>query len=351
MDFMELALRLGKKANPYPNPRVGAVLVRDGKIIGKGHHRKPGLPHAEIEAIKDAKKRGNAVEGATLYVTLEPCSHINKRTPPCTDAIIKNKIGKVVFGMKDPNPFVRGAVVLKKHGIAVRGPVARKKAEKINREYLELVGKKPFVAIKMAMSADGKTATRTGDSKWISCPESREYVHRLRAEYDAVMVGAGTVKRDNPRLSARIMGARDPLRVIVDGRLSIPLTSRVVKKGTVIAVSEKAPKKKVVEAVKKGAGVLFVGKDSVDIKELVGSLGAMGVKKILIEGGSGLNASALEAGAVQRIYLFIAPKIIGGDDARGVIGGRGIETMKSALEAKKMTYQKSGRDILLILDL
>ncbi len=351
MDFMEKALGLAKKANPYPNPKVGAVLVKDGKVIGQGYHRKPGKPHAEIEAINDAKKKGHSVRGATLYVTLEPCSHKNKRTPPCTEAIVKNRISRVVFGMKDPNPLVRGAKILERHGVAVRGPVAQKKAEKINKRYLELAMRKPFVAIKMALSADGKTATRSGDSRWISCPESREFVHKLRAEYDAVMVGAGTVRNDNPRLTARIRGAKDPLRVIVDGRLSIPLDSKVVRKGTIIAVSEKAPKKKVLEAVKKGAAVFVSGKDMVGIRELVSNLGMMGVRRILIEGGSGLNASALEAGVVDRLYLFVAPKIIGGREARGVVGGLGAKTMKNALEAKKMTSRRSGRDILLILEL
>lgn len=351
MDFMERALHLAKKANPFPNPRVGAVLVRDGEIIGQGYHKKAGKPHAEIEAINDAKRRGHSVDGATLYVTLEPCSHKSKRTPPCTEAIVKNKIGKVVFAMRDPNPLVCGAKILKKRGVAVKGPAAQRKAEKINREYLELVRRKPLVAIKMAMSADGKTATVSGDSKWISCKESRELVHKLRAEYDAVMVGAGTVKRDNPRLTARTKGARNPLRVVVDGRLSIRLDSKVVRKGTIIAVSEKAPKKRVLEAVGKGAGVLVCGKEAVDIRELVRSLGLMGIRKILIEGGSGLNASCLESGVVDRMYLFVAPKIIGGKDARGVVGGLGAKTMKNAIEAKKMSFRKSGKDILLILEL
>lgn len=351
MDFMERALQLAKKANPFPNPRVGAVLVREGKIIGEGCHRKAGKPHAEIEAMNDAIKKGHSVKGATLYVTLEPCSHKSKRTPPCTEAIAASGIRKVVFAMKDPNPLVSGAKILKRSGVAVRGPVAQRKAEAINREYLELAGRKPFVAIKMAMSADGKSATRTGDSKWISCPESREFVHRLRAEYDAVMVGAGTVKRDNPRLTARIKGAKNPLRVIVDGRLSIPLNSRALRKGTIIAVSEKAPKKRVLEAVAKGAGVLVCGKEAVDIRELVTSLGLMGIRKILIEGGSGLNASALDAGVVERMYLFIAPRIIGGKDAKGIVGGLGAKTMKNAARAKKMSVRKSGKDILLILEL
>ncbi len=351
MDFMEKALGLAKKANPYPNPRVGAVLVRNGKIIGQGYHHKPGRPHAEIEAIEDAKKKGHEVKGSILYVTLEPCSHKNKRTPPCTGVIKKNGITKVVFAMKDPNPLVCGIDILKKQGVAVKGPVAQKKAEKINKRYLERLKRKPFCAIKMAMSADGKSATRTGDSKWISSPESRRYVHRLRAEYDAVMVGAGTVKKDNPRLTARIKGAKDPLRVIVDGRLSIPLNSKVVRKGTVIAVSEKAPKTKILEAEKKGAKVFVFGKSRVDIKELVKSIGAMGMEKILIEGGSGLNASALDAGVVGRVYLFIAPRIIGGKEAKGVVGGKGAKTMKNALEGRKMTSRRSGRDILLILEL
>lgn len=350
MDYMTLAFRLAKKADPYPNPRVGAVIVNNGKIIGQGYHRKAGMPHAEIEAMADAKMKGHSLKGATLYVSLEPCSHTNKRTPPCTEAIAKAKIGKVVYGMDDPNPFVSGAKMLRNAGIAVKGPVAQKKAEAINKRYIERITRKPFVAIKMAMTADGRTATRTGDSKWISCKESRDFVHRLRAGYDAVMIGAGTVRKDNPRLTARGKG-RDPLRIIVDGRLDLPQSCHLLRNRdgkTIIATTEKPSRKKIERIAKESAAHVFVcGKKQVDLSSLIKVLGAMGVNKILIEGGSEMNASAIDARIVDKIYLFIAPKIIGGKDAKGVIGGKGMAKISEAKKLKGMKISRIGKDFLL----
>ncbi len=351
MKPMELALSLAKKANPYPNPRVGAVVVKGKKIIGRGYHRKAGTPHAEAEAILDAEQNGSDVEGATLYVSLEPCSHHAKRTPPCTDLIIEKKISRVVYAMSDPNPLVSGRIALQKAGIIVRGPVAEEKARALNRKYLENISKKPFVAIKMAMSADGKSATRTGDSKWISCAKSREFVARLRAEYDAVIVGAGTVIEDNPRLTARIPGARDPLRVIVDGRLRIPLNSKVVCKGTIIATTKQAPVKKISAIKASGAEVFVLGSKKVDLKSLASSLRAMGIAKILIEGGADLNAEALDSGIVDKFYIFIAPKIIGGTGAPGIVGGSGIASVKKAREARDLRAKTIGSDILIEFEL
>jgi len=204
--FMRTALALARKSNPHPNPRAGAVLVKNGKIIGQGYHKKAGHPHAEIEAMVDAKGKGNRIKGSTLYVTLEPCSHTAKRTAPCTKTIIENGISKVVFGMEDPNPLVNGKERLRKAGIKVVGPVAEQKASAMNRRYLENIVKKPLVVIKMAISADGKTATRTGESKWITSESSRRYVHKMRSRFDAVLVGAETVKKDNPRHTARMKG-------------------------------------------------------------------------------------------------------------------------------------------------
>lgn len=341
---MGLAFRLARKANPFPNPRVGAVLVKNNKIIGTGYHRKAGMPHAEAEAIRNAKD----ARGATLYVTLEPCSHTNKRTLPCTRAIIESGITKVVFAMKDPNPLVSGEKELRKAGITVMGPMNEKKARSINREYL----RKPFVAIKMAMSADGRTATRTGDSKWITGEKAREHVQKMRSEFDAVMVGAGTVKADNPRLTSRMKGERNPWRIIVDGDFCISSDAKAlapIDGRAVIATTEKAPKRKI-NLMKKFVRVLVLGKKEVDMKKLIQALSAMGMKKILIEGGSELNASALEAGIVDRLYLFIAPKIIGGRDAKGVIGGKGIESISKALNLRLMRTKRFGNDILLEFD-
>ncbi len=354
-DYMRLAIRLAKKADPYPNPRVGAVLVKGGKVIGSGYHRAPGKAHAEIEAIEDAKsKTGNphAASGATLYVTLEPCSHAAKRTPPCTDAIIREGIAEVVYAMRDPNPLVRGADALSRAGVLVRGPANPKEAAAINSRYIALISKKPFVAIKMAMSADGKTATRTGDSKWISSPESRAFVHRMRAGFDAVMVGARTVGIDDPELTSHGKG-RDPIRIIIDGRLRISPDSKVARRNdgkTLVVVSEKADRARALAIQKSGAHVFVCGKDDVDLGRLVIALNAMGIRKILIEGGSELNASAIKAGIVDRLYLFVAPKIIGGRGARGVVGGVGAAYVKDAAVLKSMKVKKIGPDILIEAD-
>jgi diaminohydroxyphosphoribosylaminopyrimidine deaminase/5-amino-6-(5-phosphoribosylamino)uracil reductase len=345
--FMKRALVLALKADPFPNPRVGAVLVRDNKIIGEGYHRKPGKPHAEIEALKDAKARREDVEGAVLFVSLEPCSHTNKRTPPCTDAIISNQIKKVVFGMSDPNPLVSSRKVLQGAGIEVVGPVAVKQAMKINKRYLGNIRSKPFIAIKMAMSVDGKTATREGDSKWISCEKSRRRVLEMRSGFDAVLVGAETVKQDNPRLTARTKERKDPYRIIVDSDMCIPESSKILKnkdQKTIIATTRKA-------AIKKNQNVLICGEDRVDLKTLFLGLNAMGITRILIEGGSEINASALETGMVDKLFLFISPKIIGGREAKGVFGGKGIGKMKNAIKIKRMKNRRVDQDLLLECDL
>jgi diaminohydroxyphosphoribosylaminopyrimidine deaminase / 5-amino-6-(5-phosphoribosylamino)uracil reductase len=353
-EYMRHAFRLAKKASPHPNPRVGAVLVRSGKIIGSGWHKAAGKPHAEVEAIEDAKRRnGNphAARGATLYVTLEPCSHTAKRTPPCTRAIIREGIAKVVYAMNDPNPLAGGAGAkeLALAGINVAGPTNPKDAAAINRRYIGLISKKPFAAIKMAMSADGKTATRTGDSRWISGPESRALVHRMRGDFDAVMVGAGTVEKDDPELTTHGLG-RNPYRIIIDGRLHIGIDSRVVRNRdglTIVVACEKAERAKALAIQRNGARVLVCGRDSVDLKKLMIALGAMGIKRILIEGGSELNALAMKAGIVDRLYLFIAPKIIGGRGAKPVIGGFGIGRMENAVALSKPRVRKIGKDVLL----
>ncbi len=350
--FIERTFALAKKTDPFPNPRVGAVLVKDNRIIGEGYHKKPGMPHAEIEAIKDAKRRtGNAhaAAGSTLYVTLEPCSHKNKRTPPCTDAIIAENIKEVVFAMKDPNPLVSGENVLRKAGVKVVGPVAERKARSINKRYTGNISKKPFVAIKMAMSADGRTATKAGDSKWITGKKARQHVHRMRGQFDAVMVGSRTIRIDNPRLTARLKGAPNPYRIIVDSDLCISPHSNVLKNKdgkTIIATTEKAPKKKLA----KMKNAFVCGKKRVDMRRLVQGLSAMGIKRILIEGGSELNASAMDAGIVDRLYIFVAPKIIAGRDAKGVIGGEGIAKMKDAKMLKNMKARRFGEDLLLEFD-
>lgn len=347
--FMRRAFALAKKSDPFPNPKAGAVLVKGGKIIGEGWHRAAGRPHAEIEAIADAEKKAGrgAAKGATLYVTLEPCSHTAKRTPPCTKAITAHGISRVIYAMGDPNPLVSGAKAIKDAQVEVEGPADERAAMALNRRYVANLKRKPFVAIKMAMSADGKTATRTGDSKWISCGESRRRVHRMRAEFDAAMVGAGTVRKDDPELTSHGRG-RDPYRVIVDGRLSIPRSAKVLRMRdgkTIIAASDGAPKAK--EKKIRNALVLRCGKGRVDMRLLVQALSAMGVKRILIEGGAELNAEALGAGIVDEVYLFVAPKVVGGGGAKGVVGGEGAAKIADALPLKLKKTEKSGNDLLM----
>lgn len=352
--FMREALRLAKLADPFPNPRVGAVLVKDGRVIGRGHHRAAGGPHAEIEAIEDAKRKTrnmHAARGAALYVTLEPCSHTAKRTPPCTRAIIREGIAKVVYAMTDPNPLVSGsgAVELARAGVKVAGPTNQAEAAAVNRRYAARISKKPFVAMKMAMSADGRTATRTGDSKWISCPESRALVHRMRAEFDAVMVGAGTIVQDDPHLTAHGRG-RDPYRIIIDGRLRTGSRARALRKRdgkTVIVTSGSAKRRKARALERAGARVIACGKGNVDLAALMPALAAMGIRKILIEGGSELNAGALGAGIVDRLFLFVAPVLIGGRDAKPVVGGTGVASVKDALGLSSMRVRRVGRDFLI----
>ncbi len=333
--MMEKAIALSKKADPYPNPKVGAVIVKDGKIIGKGYHKKAGEDHAEIAALKAA---GSNANGATLYVTLEPCSHKKKRTPPCTEAIIKAGISKVVFGMKDPNPKVRGASILRKAGIAVEGPSDQERISEINSEYVDTLG--TVVAIKMAMSLDGKTATRTGDSKWISSEHSRKMVHRLRAEYDAVMVGANTVIRDRPKLTSR--GGKDPVKIIVDGKLRVPVNSPTLK-DAIVVTGGKADPKKMGKIEEKARIIQFEGE--IDFRRLLRILSGMGIKRILVEGGSELNASVLPI--ARKFYIFVAPIVIGGKDALPVIGGEGISLIKEARKARNLMISRFERDILL----
>ena len=352
--YMELAFTLARNTDPKPNPKVGAVLVKDNEIIGQGFHEGPGGPHAEINAITEAKKNNQEVEGSTLYVSLEPCSHTNKRTPPCTDAIISNKIFKVVFGASDPNPQVSGSKTLTNAGLEVIGPVAEEEGKALNKEYLEHLNKKPTVAIKMAMTADGKTATKSGDSKWISGEDSRKYVHTLRSEFDAVMVGSRTVIADNPKLTSRIPNGKNPYRIIIDSNISVPLNSVVLNcedGKTILVCSKQAPKEKKEALASKNILLWSCGEEKVDLGQLLVSLGALGIKKILIEGGSELNSHAIKSKIVDKLYIFIAPKLIGGSSAKGLIGELGIDTLENALKLTNMKYSQVGEDILLEADL
>ncbi len=350
--FMKYAIELSKRARgkTLPNPMVGAVIVKDGKIMGTGYHRRAGGPHAEVYAIRSAGKRAL---GATLYVTLEPCCHYGK-TPPCTDLIIESGVKKVVIAMVDPNPLVSGKGIeqLTRAGIQVRTGVLEDETRKLNEVFIKNITKKmPYVIFKEALTIDGRTATSTGDSKWISSEKSREFVHRLRSEVDGVMVGVGTVIIDNPSLTTHGIGKDEPLRIIVDSKLKIPLNSRVLndrwRDKTLIATSNNAPRQKIKKIESKGARVIRIRSDNqrIDLRELMKSLYRLNIYRLLVEGGPILGGALLREKLIDRFIFFISPKIIG--EGRGVFEGFGLSRIKYAKTLKDVIIKKSGEDIII----
>lgn len=349
---MKLAIELAKKGEGKvnPNPMVGAVIVKDGTIIGEGYHEKYGEGHAEVNAFKSLKEDPS---GATMYVTLEPCSHYGK-TPPCVDKIIQSKIKRVVIGMIDPNPLVSGNGVdkLKKAGIEVKVGVLEYKCKKLNEIFIKyILTKNPFVVLKTAMSLDGKIATRTGESKWITSEKSRLEVHNLRNKLSAIMVGVNTVIKDNPELTCRIENGNDPIRIIVDSTLKIPMDSKVLQNKddkTIIATTKRANINSMQELLKKNIQVIIIEEKNgqVDLSELIKKLGELGIDSILLEGGSTLNYSALEENIVDKVMVYIAPKIIGGESSKTSVGGRGIDKLKDAFKLKYITTNIVDEDIL-----
>ncbi len=352
--YMELALKEAEKGKGKvnPNPLVGAVIVKNNEIIGIGHHEVYGGPHAEINAFNNAT---SSVEGATMYVTLEPCSHYGK-TPPCADKIIEKKLSRVVIGTKDPNELVAGKGVKKllDAGIEVTIGVLEEECKKINEVFIRYITtKRPFVVLKVGMSLDGKICTSSGESKWITSEKSRENVHLLRNELKGIMVGVNTVIKDNPKLTCRIENARNPVRIIVDSTLRIPLDSYVVESAreikTIIGTTEKAD----INALKflEAKGVTIIKTESingkVNLDELLMKLGELSIDSILLEGGAKLNYSALESGIVQKVLFYISPKIIGGDTSKTPVGGSGIDKLKDAFKIKKLSFKAIDEDILI----
>jgi len=359
-----LALAARAKGRTSPNPMVGAVVVKGREIIGAGYHKKAGTPHAEILALKQA---GQNARNATLYINLEPCCHTEKKTPPCTKEIIRSKVKKVVVAMTDPNPRVAGNGIseLRAAGIQTQVGILEPEAKRLNEAFTKYISmKKPFVTLKMAQSLDGRIATARGESKWITGPEARALVHRLRNEVDAVLVGIGTVKKDNPSLDCRAKGGRNPYRIILDSTLQIPLNSKVLKHGdgkTIIAATVRAPKKKIEQLRKQGHTVLIVrgagtaktnqpgrpgsGRLRVNLKRLMKELGKMEITAVMIEGGSSVAAAALSEKVVDKVVFFIAPKIIGGTDAVPSVGGKSPLLLTNALPIKNMTVTEIGNDI------
>ena len=336
-----------------PNPLVGTVIVRGDNIISTGYHDLFGGPHAEINALQNAN---GSVEGATMYVTLEPCSHFGK-TPPCADALIEAGIAKVFIAMKDPNPWVsgRGIERLLENGIEVEVGLLEKEAKELNRIFIKYIQTKlPYVVMKAAMSLDGKIATASGNSQWISVTESRQYVHQLRNELKGILVGVNTVITDNPELTTRIDGikGRNPIRIVVDSKGRIPLSARMLKDGAVnpviVAVTSNFPEQKRLQLEENGHKVLTIPEHDgkVDLSLLMVELGNQGIDGILLEGGGTLNESALKSNIVDEVQFIIAPKLIGGRDALTPVEGAGFDKVDDAIRLGQMTTRMIGDDIL-----
>jgi diaminohydroxyphosphoribosylaminopyrimidine deaminase/5-amino-6-(5-phosphoribosylamino)uracil reductase len=334
---------------------VGAVVVKNGVVVGRGWHRKAGEPHAEIEAICEA---GAGSRGADLYCTLEPCNHTG-RTGPCTETIVSSGVKRVFFGCEDPNPRVkgRGAARLKKAGIKVAGGVMRKECAELNRAFFKWsVTGVPWVTIKAAMSLDGKIGARSGDSRWISSEDSRAIAHKLRFESDAILVGAGTVLHDNPSLTVRIpgyAGLKRPLRVVLDWDLEVGPGARIYrdKEGPVlVATSKTSIESRAAELRALGVDVLRLPSSGgrADLRKLLQELGRRNVLSVLVEGGSEVHGSFADAKLYDELHVFIAPRLIGGSAAKPFIAGEGVPTLKSMHELEIKSVQRTGGDIYVV---
>jgi diaminohydroxyphosphoribosylaminopyrimidine deaminase/5-amino-6-(5-phosphoribosylamino)uracil reductase len=365
-DYMRLALRLARRSygKTSPNPMVGAMLVKGGKIIGRGWHHRAGEPHGEIEAIRDALKRGNRVKGATLYVTLEPCS-THGRTPPCTDAILRAGIKHVVIGATDPNPRHRGKgfEILRRGGVDVTGGVLAEECDQLNEAFNHwIVHRTPFVTVKAAMTLDGKIATSSTESKWITGEKARAYGMNLRQGADAILVGINTILADDPSLTVRSpkskvqspkSGKRDGLRrIVLDSQARTPSKAKVVSDShaalTTIVVSRSAPAKRV-SALSRRSNVLVAPNAgaNLDLGWLLRRLGSENVTNLLVEGGGEVNASFLLQGLAQRVAFFFAPKVLGGRDSISAVAGQGIMRLDQAIRLTSVDYRTLGPDLLL----
>lgn len=349
-EYMLQAIELAKKGKGWtnPNPLVGAVIVKDDVVIGEGYHEKYGELHAERNAIASLKE---SAKGATIYVTLEPCCHYGK-TPPCTEAIIENEIAKVVIGSRDPNPLVAGKGVkrLKEAGIEVVEDFLKEECDALNPVFFHYMEtKRPYVNMKYAMTADGKIATRTGASKWVTGEASRAKVQELRSENLGIMVGIGTVLADDPMLNVRIEGKRSPIRIICDSHLQIPLDSKICNTAktypTIIAALETADAKKKAELESLGIQVWTFEGEKVDLIRLMEELGKEKIDSILLEGGGTLNESMLSLGLVEEVHLFMAPKIFGGEQAKSPVEGMGAEVPAEATKLQMTSVDQIGEDL------
>lgn len=361
LDFIHRALTLAERGRGQvePNPMVGCVLVSpEGEVLGEGWHEKYGSNHAEVNALLDAEKRGNSVVGTTAYVTLEPCSHYGK-TPPCALALVKARVARVVAAMSDPFPEVsgKGFNILKEAGISVSVGVGEEEARRLNAPYLKLVtAGRPWVTAKWAMTLDGKIATRTGSSRWITSGEARDFAHETRARMDAVLVGAGTVLADDPMLNARPKSGkvfRQPLRVVADARLETPLTSNLVQTArefpVLLAVSSEVHAEKIQPFEAAGCEIFRFTRSerAAQMAELLDELGRRRLTNLLVEGGSSVLGALLDLQEIDEVQAFIAPKLSGGRNAMTPIGGHGIDRMEKAFQLEGTQFIQLGPDVLL----
>ena len=361
---MREALRIAHHAEgrTSPNPLVGAVIVRDGRIIAEGWHRKAGTPHAEVHALRMA---GDLARGATLYVTLEPCAHYG-RTGPCAKAVAEAGITRVVVALLDPNPKVagKGVAILRDAGIEVKVGVLEEEARRLNEVFLHWITTGlPFTVLKTAMTLDGKIATATGDSQWITNEASRLRVHEMRDRSDAILVGIGTELHDDPSLTTRLPGVpgKNPIRIIVDSQARTPLDAHVVTDGaakTIVATTEAAPKERVEALQSAGVEVLACGSGPVEVlacgsgpevnlRVLMQELGKREITSVFVEGGGSIAFSLLAASLVDKVHAFVAPKIVGGADAKTPVEGAGFQKLADAVELTGLTAETIGGDVLL----
>jgi diaminohydroxyphosphoribosylaminopyrimidine deaminase/5-amino-6-(5-phosphoribosylamino)uracil reductase len=351
--YMKMALELAQKGMGFtaPNPMVGAVIVKNGRIIGQGYHRKYGELHAEREALAVCTEEP---KGASIYVTLEPCCHYGKQ-PPCVNAILEAGIRRVIIGSSDPNPLVagKGIRILKDHGIEVTENILKEECDKLNEAFFYYIqNKKPYVVMKYAMTMDGKIAAYTGESKWVTGEAARIHVQEQRLKYTGIMVGVGTVLADDPMLTCRLENSRNPVRIICDSHLRTPLTSKIVRTAetipTILASSSK-DQQKIKNYEELGCQVLYVPEKNghIYLNRLMELLGAAKIDSILLEGGGSLNWSALESGIVQKVQTYIAPKLFGGEEAKTPVEGKGFPDPASAVLLKNSEIIRLGDDFLI----
>lgn len=355
--FMQQALALARQAEGYtsPNPAVGAVIVKAGRVVGQGYHRRAGAPHAEVEALRAA---GEAARGATMYVTLEPCNH-HGRTPPCTQAIIEAGIAELFYAVGDPNPHIagNGHRRLAEAGLTVHQGPCTAEAQHLNRFFFHYIRTgRPYVVAKFAASLDGKIATRTGHSQWITGPAARQKGHSLRQVIDAILIGAGTAIADDPQLTTRLPQAkiRHPLRVVLDSRGRVPLTARLFQAGlpsqTLVATTSAMPTARQHQLGQQGVGSLILPPTPagrVDLQALLAELGQRQIISLLVEGGNQVLGAFFEAGLVNEVWAFVAPLIIGGQAAPGPVGGSGFNTLEQACRLQNLAVETVDRDLLI----